>query len=80
MNRSIKSNGTALVKQSNRTRPTIFGKLFRDERGATFVEYIVLVALVALGGIVAWKAFGTSIKTATGAQGAEIESQAVPGL
>jgi Flp pilus assembly pilin Flp len=80
MIRSIKSNRTALAKQSNRTRPTILGKLFRDERGATFVEYIVLVALVALGGIVAWKAFGTSIKTATGAQGAEIESQAVPGM
>jgi Flp pilus assembly pilin Flp len=80
MTQSIKSDSTALAKTSPRKRPTVFGKLFRDQRGATFVEYIVLVALVALGGIVAWKAFGTSIKTATGAQGAEIESQAVPGM
>ena len=76
MIRSNKSNRTALAKNSKRN----LAKLIRDEKGATFVEYIILVALVALGGITAWKTFGTSIKTATEAQGTEITTQAVPGV
>lgn len=74
---ATKSPSTALAKSSPRKRT--LHALFRDTRGATFVEYIVLVALVALGGIAAWKTFGGSIKTATEAQGTEITTQAVPG-
>jgi Flp pilus assembly pilin Flp len=36
-------------------------RLHRDERGATLVEYIVLVGVVALIGLAAFKTFGTAV-------------------
>lgn len=36
-------------------------KLLKDTRGAGFVEYIILVGLVALLCIVAYRAFGTAV-------------------
>lgn len=36
-------------------------ELARDTRGAGFVEYIILVGLVALFCIVAYQAFGTAV-------------------
>ncbi|HVW29681.1 MAG TPA: hypothetical protein VHC69_30165 [Polyangiaceae bacterium] len=46
-----------LAKQSR------FSKLARDQRGAGMVEYIILVGIVALLAIVAFKYFNTSVKT-----------------
>lgn len=36
-------------------------ELARDTRGAGFVEYIILVGLVALFCIIAYRAFGTAV-------------------
>jgi Flp pilus assembly pilin Flp len=44
-------------------------KLVRDTRGAGFVEYIILVGLVALFCIVAYTTFGEAV-------GAKVEEQA----
>jgi Flp pilus assembly pilin Flp len=35
----------------------------RDEQGQDVVEYAILVALLAIAGIVAYQAFGSSVKT-----------------
>jgi pilus assembly protein Flp/PilA len=40
-----------------------FNKLVRDQRGAGMVEYIILVGVVALLAIAAFKYFNTSVKT-----------------
>ena len=41
---------------------TRLNKLVRDTRGATLVEYIILVGVVALLAIVAFKFFNTSVR------------------
>jgi len=46
-----------LVKQRR------FNKLVRDQRGAGMVEYIILVGVVALLAIAAFKYFNSSVKT-----------------
>jgi len=38
-------------------------KLVQDKRGAGMVEYIILVGIVALLAIAAFKVFNTSVKT-----------------
>lgn len=38
-----------------------FNRLARDERGASFVEYVIVVGLVAIVCIVAFGKFGTAI-------------------
>jgi pilus assembly protein Flp/PilA len=40
-----------------------FRGLVRDRRGANMVEYIILVGIVALLAIVAFRTFNTSVKT-----------------
>ena len=42
---------------------TRFSKLAKDTRGAGMVEYIILVGVVALLAIVAFKYFNASVKT-----------------
>jgi Flp pilus assembly pilin Flp len=37
--------------------------LRRDERGLSTVEYIIILVLIAVIGIVAWRAFGTAVKS-----------------
>lgn len=49
-------------------------KLFKDTRGAGFVEYIVLVGLVALFCIVAYKSFGDSVTKKVKEQGTAVEA------
>jgi Flp pilus assembly pilin Flp len=39
--------------------------LARDQRGATMVEYIVIVALILLVALQAWKNLGTNVNTKT---------------
>jgi Flp pilus assembly pilin Flp len=36
-------------------------RLFRDQRGASFVEYLILVGVIAIVGIVAFEKFGGAI-------------------
>lgn len=36
--------------------------LLRDEEGATFVEYIVVITLIAVVAIVAWSQFETAVE------------------
>lgn len=38
-----------------------FNKLIRDEAGATAIEYGLIAALIAVAGIVAFRAVGTSV-------------------
>jgi Flp pilus assembly pilin Flp len=42
-----------------------FRNLARDQRGATMVEYIVIVALILLVALQAWKNLGTNVNTKT---------------
>jgi Flp pilus assembly pilin Flp len=42
-----------------------FRALARDQRGATMVEYIVIVALILLVALQAWKTLGKNVNTKT---------------
>ena len=37
-------------------------KIHQDEEGLSTVEYIIILVLIAVIGIVAWQAFGTAVK------------------
>jgi Flp pilus assembly pilin Flp len=50
-----------------------FEELARDTRGAGFVEYIILVGLVALFCIVGYEAFGKAVKAKIEEQAGEVE-------
>ena len=47
-------------------------KLLRDQSGAGFVEYIILVGLVALACIAAYTTFGSDVKAKVEEQGAAV--------
>jgi len=47
--------------------------LARDTRGAGFVEYIILVGLVALFCIVAYKAFGDAVSAKVQEQAGKVQ-------
>lgn len=49
-------------------------RLGRDTRGANMVEYIILVGVVALLAIVAFKAFNTSVSNKIQAQGKAVDA------
>lgn len=42
-----------------------WSRLGRDSRGATMVEYIVIVAMVFLAGVTAWDKLGKAVSTKT---------------
>ncbi|RYZ05495.1 MAG: hypothetical protein EOO73_19790 [Myxococcales bacterium] len=48
-------------------------ELARDTRGAGFVEYIILVGLVALFCIVAYQAFGNAVTTKVQEQAGKVQ-------
>jgi pilus assembly protein Flp/PilA len=48
-------------------------KLLKDTRGANLVEYIILVGVVALLCVAAFKAFGGKIQSKVGDQGDKVE-------
>lgn len=50
-------------------------RLVRDERGATMVEYIVIVALILLVALQAWQRLGTNVNTKTGAAADALNTQ-----
>lgn len=41
-------------------------KLARDERGASFIEYVIVCGLVAIAAIGAFNTFGTAVQTKIG--------------
>ncbi len=52
------------------TRADRFAAMARDDRGASFVEYIILVGLVAIVGMAGFKTFGFQVR-------AKIDQQSV---
>jgi Flp pilus assembly pilin Flp len=50
-----------------------FQELARDTRGAGFVEYIILVGLVALFCIVAYQAFGGAVSAKVTEQAGKVQ-------
>ena len=52
--------------------PNQIQKLIRDTNGAGFVEYIILVGLVALACIAAYTTFGNDVKAKVQEQGAAV--------
>ena len=44
---------------------TRWSRLVRDSRGATMVEYIVLITLILLVAVKAWRELGTQVSTKT---------------
>lgn len=44
----------------------------KDTHGGAFVEYIVVTALVALGGIAAFQAFGTTVSEKMESLGSQV--------
>ena len=50
-----------------------WSRLGRDSRGATMVEYIVIVAMVFLAGVTAWDKLGKAVSTKTDAAAKALE-------
>ena len=50
-----------------RERPGAFAALVRDRRGATMVEYALMLFLILVVAAVAVKALGSTVKTSVGA-------------
>ncbi|MGC4089332.1 MAG: Flp family type IVb pilin [Polyangiaceae bacterium] len=46
---------------------------FRDNRGATMIEYIVIVSLILLVAIGAWKQLGSNVNTKVNAAANELK-------
>jgi pilus assembly protein Flp/PilA len=55
------------------------GKLRRDERGASFVEYVIVVGLIAIVCIAAFGDFGSAINTTIGNQANSIRNMGAGG-
>jgi Flp pilus assembly pilin Flp len=53
---------------------SIFRRLRKDTRGANMVEYIILVGVVALLAIVAFKYFNASVQAKIKAQGDSVNN------
>lgn len=53
----------------------VTGRLFRDRRGAGMTEYIILVGVIAILGLAAFKAFGTKIMEKIQGQTDTVESE-----
>lgn len=49
-------------------------ELLADERGLTTVEYVIILALIAIVGIAAWRNFGNAIQNRVGQQMNSINS------
>jgi Flp pilus assembly pilin Flp len=60
---------------SSRVLRDALAELHKDQRGASFVEYVIVVGLVAIISIVAFQNFGKAIVTKLGE-----ETSAVSGL
>lgn len=52
---------------------SLFRKLAQDTRGAGFVEYIILVGVIALLCVAAFRQFGTDVGDKIKTQGGEVK-------
>ncbi|NOZ32252.1 MAG: Flp family type IVb pilin [Alphaproteobacteria bacterium] len=50
-------------------------RFFADDKAATMVEYGLITALIAVGAIAAFTAFGTGLENLFGANGAGVGNQ-----
>jgi len=53
----------------------LFSSFLMDETAASFVEYAVLVGVLAIGGITMWVNFGKTITTSTTNEGKNLTAQ-----
>jgi Flp pilus assembly pilin Flp len=55
--------------------------LLRDERGLSTVEYVIILALIAIGGITIWGQFGDAVASKVGDATTRMENlgQETPG-
>lgn len=53
-----------MMKFVSRLRPFTRSHLVRDTRGLSTVEYVILLAFIAVGGIALWTTFGNNIDAA----------------
>jgi Flp pilus assembly pilin Flp len=63
------ASSPARIERSNHP----LGRLLRDRRGANLVEYIILVGVVALLAIGAFKTFGGELSTKIGNQATTVQ-------
>lgn len=49
-------------------------QLARDEEGLSTVEYIIILVLIAVLGIVAWRSFGSAVKSKVQMSTTQIQS------
>ncbi len=47
--------------------------LLQDQRGLTTVEYVIVLALIAIAGITIWRNFGTALTDKVSAHTTEVE-------
>ncbi len=53
-------------------------ELWKDEEGLTTVEYALLLALVVVAGIIAWRGLGGTVRTTVNNSADEISGAATP--
>lgn len=51
--------------------------ILRDERGLSTVEYVILLALIAVGGIAAWTSFGGKLRDKLSDQEKAIDNMSI---
>jgi Flp pilus assembly pilin Flp len=58
----------------NRVRSLVSGRaLFRDERGLSTVEYVIILVLIAVLGIGVWRTFGEKLRAKIDYSTGEVE-------
>jgi pilus assembly protein Flp/PilA len=58
----FKTKGKTLIVSAK----TKVGELARDQRGASFIEYVIVAGLVAIAAIGAFRLFGAAVNTQIG--------------
>ena len=61
-----------LVKQDNR-KDGGKNRLMKDRRGLSTVEYVIILALIAIASIGAWTEFGDSVMRKTRAEAGQVD-------
>lgn len=71
--RLARSSHSAAALPQKAATVTSVERLIRDQRGANLVEYIILVGVVALLALGAFKSFGGELKTKIGNQATTVQ-------
>ncbi len=66
-----------MKKNQIKMSPSARGSLFRDERGMSTVEYVILLAVIVMGAVSVWTSIGGKILTSL--QGSDDALTDVPG-